>query len=203
MTNKTYLAHRRAYTAKENVKPYALTTWLILIALFIGLASVKAQSDSLVWGEPLSIYKGGHYKAVSLHDSIAKRSRYLIGNVIDDGSPIQIRTSDTIPVVMMVSDTAANKHQTQSHFYLSEYKPRTKENFSILDLTDGQLVEISTPMHYQPYIIYGYEVTEKQYYSPTGGDLKIRTNSTTYLNHKKQPLPDRLIVWMAIRRNER
>lgn len=33
MTNKTYLAHRRAYTSKENVKPKGLTTWLILIAL--------------------------------------------------------------------------------------------------------------------------------------------------------------------------
>lgn len=185
-----------ARNAKNNRAATFFLAYLLLVVFLIGLSvtKTKAQSDTLRPDNALSIFRD---------TTKMKDATHLIGTVIDYGEALQIRTADTVKVVMMVSDTAANKHQEQSYFNLSEYKSRSKENFSILDVTDGQLVEIATPLHYQPYIIYGYEVTEKQYYSPTGGDLKIRTNKTTYLNHKKQPLPDRLIVWMAIRRNEK
>lgn len=115
---------------------------------------------------------------------------------------------DTIPVVMMVSDTAENKHQTQSYFNLNEYSPRKKDSFSILDVKDGQLVEIATPMHYQPYIIYGYQLLEsythgvedQHHTDPSAICIGCTKYKTTYLNHLKQPLPQRLIVWMVVRR---
>lgn len=52
MTNKTVIALRRAYTSKENVKPKGLTTWLILIALIIGLASCNKEAEKPIQLRP-------------------------------------------------------------------------------------------------------------------------------------------------------
>lgn len=194
--------------AKNNRAKTFGWVYLLIVVFLIGLSvtKTKAQSseDTLVINPYYRVMPQPVDSSKLRKFIYSDTSRYLFGTVIDDGSPVQIRTSDTIPVIMMVSDTT-NSDQQRQMFSLNDIDTVKLSGgyFAFPQFKNSYTFEISTPMHYQPYIIYGYEVKECEYYSPKGTDLKFRTRTTTYLNHLKQPLPDRIIVWMAIRRNEK
>lgn len=176
---------QEADNAKNNRATTFFWTVVLITILMLGLSVTKTKAQDSI--------------------KIKGSERILFGTVIDDGSPIQIRTSDTIPVVMMVSDTTASGTQRQV-FQLNDVDTSEQLSggyFTFPKFKNVYTFEISTPMHYQPYIIYGYEVPSKIMSGDAVNTLRFQSYKTTYLNHKKQPLPDRIIVWMAIRRNEK
>lgn len=102
------------------------------------------------------------------------------------------------------------KNVSKEHFYkvvkfgdtLSALIPYT--NKIPVDTIPVAILITDTSMSSHPYTIEGYqtEIGEAIYYNKQDG-WKVTQKKTIYLNDKKQPLPDRLIVWMAIRRKER
>lgn len=178
---------REAFEAKNNRAATFFWTVVLITTLMLGLSVTKTKAQDS------SVLKRFIY---------SDTSRYLIGTLMDHGVNIQIRTADTIPVVMMVSDTTHSGQQRQM-FSLNDIDTVKISGgyFAFPQFKNAYIFEISTPMHYQPYIIYGYGVTEKVMSGDAVNTLRFQYYKTTYLNHKKQPLPDRIIVWMAIRRN--
>lgn len=187
MTNATYMAHYVAAKIKtkpsEKPKSSPLPI-LIVVAVLLCLAG-RAQT-TLIYTDT---------------------SKFFIGSVIDDGvSKYQGNRSDTIPVVMMVSDTTqCNMNRSLMIFQEEDTSSSTQSSYlSFRNLKEVGRLDISVPMHYQPYIIYGYQVTE--YKEPNfihvhnGNYCPDKTVTTIYLTHLKQPLPQRLFVWMAGRR---
>lgn len=163
-----------ADNAKNNRAATFFWTVVLITTLMLGFSvtKTKAQSDTLRPDKALSIFRDT--------SRVKGASRYLFGTVTDDGLNVQIRT-DTIPVIMMVSDTTIER------------------NNGLKDL--GAFVFSLKECH--SYTIYGYEVTSKIVSGDAVNTLRFQYYKTTYLNHKKEPLPDRLIVWMAIRRKEK
>lgn len=137
--------------------------------------------------------------------------RILFGTVIDYGEALQIRTADTIPVIMMVSDTS-NQLQTNVTFVFDSYNPYTRidsiGNIYIRTRTEENDFKALSFYPHHPIVMIGYEVTtivpilfeSGQRFYP---GMPTTEKKIIYLNHKKQPLPDRLIVWMAVRRKEK
>ena len=103
---------------------------------------------------------------------------------------------DTIPVIMMLTDTS-----TISYYYFQNYK-----------IGDSVFISpsfVSTNPS-SPIVLYGYQVIKTETHTDhrSHGDpfyicIGCEQTTITYLNHLKQPLPERLIVWMAVRRKER
>lgn len=157
---------QEADNAKNNRATTFFWTVVLITILMLGLSVTKTKAQDSI--------------------KIKGSERILFGTVIDYGEALQIRTADTIPVVMMVSDTTIERN--------SGLKDSGVFVFSLKEC----------PF----YTIYGYEVTtivpilfeSGQRFYP---GMPTTEKKTIYLNHKKQPLPDRIIVWMAIRRNEK
>lgn len=161
---------------KAKNSPVSAFFWTVVLitTLMLGFSvtKTKAQSDTLRPDKALSIFRDT--------SKVKGASRYLFGTVTDDGLNVQIRT-DTIPVIMLVSDTTIER------------------NNGLKDLGAFVFSLKECPS----YTIYGYEVKEKVLSGDAVNTLRFQYYKTTYLNHLKQPLPDRIIVWMTIRRNDK
>lgn len=162
--------------------------FITTLMLLFSITKTKAQSseDTLVINPYYRVMTQPNDSSKLRKFIYSDTSRYFIGTVTDDGSPVKIRTADTIPVVMMVSDTTIERNdglKENGEFYFS--------------------LKIAPT-----YTIYGYKVTtiapilfeSGQRFYP---GMPTTENKTIYLNHLKQPLQDRIIVWMTIRRNDK
>lgn len=165
--------------------------WILLAIAVFSCVFAKAQTSSAFVSDSL-------------------RAKLLIGTVIDNGtSLVQLRKTDTTPVIILVIDTSS-VIITDVVFIEQEPDTSNKPNggyFLINNTKERSRFEAKSFYPHHPIIIIGYEVTtanEPNFaHTHSGGYCSHKIYTATYLNHLKQPLPDRLIVWMVVRRKER
>lgn len=180
-----------------------LTTLFLTICIMVEGQEKKPIKDTseVKWGTLLYTYPD--YSNLESHDSLAKKNRFLFVSVIDDFSKYQHNIYDTVPVVMLVSDTS-----DKSNITFVQNEPDS----SIVKFMDGNIwfrtstkansFEALSTITFYPVVIFGYQVIERYYTGQSVNALNyIGESKTTYLNHLKHPLPTRLMVWMAGRRN--